>query len=175
MTSDIGFSQILSGHYLRHTICLIFILAAQAGLLAPKDLKFQCNTVIFNFLVMHLPFQHHYWPFPCSHSVQECLHLEFASPVCWTDEKTEIELNLTAKDRTTSCSCTNSEFFPLPVARFVEKSKNRKNRSFVLSCVGIYSRTFFPNCLSFDHKKRSRIGWDCNHGMITTVPILYHI
>ena len=48
--------------------------------------------------------------------------LVFAGPVRWTAKKTEIELNPTAKDRTTSCSCTNSEFFRLPVARFVEKS-----------------------------------------------------
>ena len=84
MASDIGFSQILSGHYLRHTICLIFILAAQAGLLVPKDLEFQCNTVIFNFLVIHLPFQHHYWPFLCSHSVLQCFKSAstFTSPWC---------------------------------------------------------------------------------------------
>ena len=50
----------------------------------------------------------------------------FAGPVCWTGIKTKIELNPTAKDRTTSCGCTNSEFFRLPVAMFVEKSKNRK-------------------------------------------------
>ena len=52
--------------------------------------------------------------------------LVFAGPVHWTGKKTEIELNPTAKDRTTACSCTNSEFFRLPVARFVEKSKNQK-------------------------------------------------
>ena len=50
----------------------------------------------------------------------------FTGPVCWTGKKTEIELNLIAKDWTTGCSCTNSEIFQLPVARFVEKSKNRK-------------------------------------------------
>ena len=52
--------------------------------------------------------------------------LVFTGPVHWTEKKTEIELNPTAKDQTTSCSCTNSEIFQLPVARFVEKSKNRK-------------------------------------------------
>ena len=56
-------------------------------------------------------------------------HLVFAGPVRWTGKKTEIELNPTAKDRTTGCGCTNSEFFWLPVATFVEKSKNRKNQS----------------------------------------------
>ena len=55
--------------------------------------------------------------------------LVFAGPVCWTGKKTEIGLNPTAKDRTTGCGCTNSEFFRLPVAMFVKKSKNRKNRS----------------------------------------------
>ena len=50
--------------------------------------------------------------------------LVFAGPVHWTGKKTEIELNPTAKDRTTGCGCTNSEFFRLPVATFVEKSKN---------------------------------------------------
>ena len=50
----------------------------------------------------------------------------FAGPVCWTGKKTKIKLNPTAKDQTTSCSCTNSEFFQLPVATFVEKSKNRR-------------------------------------------------
>ena len=39
---------------------------------------------------------------------------------------TETELNPTAKEWTTSCSCTNSEIFQLPVARFVEKSKDKK-------------------------------------------------
>ena len=43
-----------------------------------------------------------------------------------TEKETEIELNPTAKDRTTGCSCTNSENFRLPVARFVKKLKNRK-------------------------------------------------
>ena len=52
--------------------------------------------------------------------------LVFAGPVHWTGKKTEIGLNPTAKDRTTGCGCTNSEFFRLPVATFVEKSKNRK-------------------------------------------------
>ena len=52
--------------------------------------------------------------------------LVFAGPVRWTGKKTEIGLNPTEKDRTTGCGCTNSEFFRLPVAMFVEKSKNRK-------------------------------------------------
>ena len=56
----------------------------------------------------------------------EAMHLVFAGPVRWTGKKTEIELNPTAKDRTTGCGCTNSEFFWLPVAMFVEKSKNRR-------------------------------------------------
>ena len=55
-----------------------------------------------------------------------CLELVFAGPVRWTGIKTEVELNPTAKDRATGCSCTNSEFFWLPVAMFVEKLKNRK-------------------------------------------------
>ena len=50
----------------------------------------------------------------------------FAGPVFWAGKKTEIELNPTAKDRTTGCRCTNSEIFQLPVKMFVEKSKNRK-------------------------------------------------
>ena len=54
------------------------------------------------------------------------LLLVFAGPVRWTGKKTEIGLNPTAKDGTTGCGCTNSEFFRLPVAMFVEKSKNRK-------------------------------------------------
>ena len=53
----------------------------------------------------------------------------FAGPVHWTGKKTEIELNPTAKDRTTGCGCTNSEFFRLPVATFVEKRKTEKNWS----------------------------------------------
>ena len=56
-------------------------------------------------------------------------YLVFAGPVRWAGKKTEIELNPTAKDRTTGFGFTNSEFFRLPVATFVEKSKNRKNRS----------------------------------------------
>ena len=58
-----------------------------------------------------------------------CLELVFAGPVCWTGKKTEVELNPTAKDQTTGCGCTNSEFFRLPVATFVEKLKNRKKTS----------------------------------------------
>ena len=58
------------------------------------------------------------------------IYIVFAGPVHWTGKKTEIELNPTAKDRTTGCSCTNSEFFWLPVATFVEKSKNRKKPVF---------------------------------------------
>ena len=56
------------------------------------------------------------------------LPLVFAGPVRWTGKKTEIELNPTAKDRTTGCGCTNPEFFRLPVATFVEKSENRKKQ-----------------------------------------------
>ena len=48
----------------------------------------------------------------------------FTGPVRWTGKKTEIGLNPTAKDRTTGCGCTNSEFFRLPVAMFVKKLKN---------------------------------------------------
>ena len=95
------------------------------------------------------------------------LGLVFAGPVCWTGKKTKIELNPTAKDQTTGCSCTNSEKFQLPVAMFVEKLKNRRkpvytgcNRSFVPSCAGTYSCTFFPDCRSLNHKKRSKNGWD---------------
>ena len=62
--------------------------------------------------------------------LQDDLWLVFTGPVCWTEKKTEIELNPTAKDRTTSCSCTNSEIFQLPVVRFVEKLKNQKKRVF---------------------------------------------
>ena len=55
----------------------------------------------------------------------------FAGPVHWTGKKkTEIGLNSTAKDRTTGCGCTNSEFFRLQVAMFVEKLKNRKKPVF---------------------------------------------
>ena len=57
------------------------------------------------------------------------MHLVFAGPVHWTGKKTEIELNPTAKDQTTGCGCTNSEFFRLPVATFVENRKTEKNRS----------------------------------------------
>ena len=56
-------------------------------------------------------------------------HLVFTGPVCWTGKKTEIRLNPTAKDQTTGCGCTNSEFFWLPVATFVEKLKTEKNRA----------------------------------------------
>ena len=54
------------------------------------------------------------------------LPVVFTGPVRWTGKKTEIGLNPTAKDRTTGCGRTNSEFFRLPVAMFVEKSKNRE-------------------------------------------------
>ena len=93
-------------------------------------------------------------------SMHPCKHIVFAGPVRWTGKKTKIELNPTAKDQTTSCGCTNSDFFWLPVAMFVKKLENWKNWSFVMSCVGPYSHTFFPNCQSLNHKKQSRIGWD---------------
>jgi len=52
--------------------------------------------------------------------------LVFAGPVHWTENMTKTKLNPTAKDWTTSCSCTDSENFQLPVARFVEKWKDQK-------------------------------------------------
>ena len=51
--------------------------------------------------------------------------LVFAGPVHWTEKMTETELNPTAKDQTTGCSCPNFENFWLPVAMFVEKSKDQ--------------------------------------------------
>ena len=45
-------------------------------------------------------------------------------------KKTKTELNPTAKDQTTGCSCTNSENFWSPVVRFVKKWKNRKKPVF---------------------------------------------
>ena len=53
-------------------------------------------------------------------------HLVFAGPVRWTGKKTEIELNPTEKDRTTSCGCTNSDFFSVAscdVCQKIEKPK----------------------------------------------------
>ena len=64
---------------------------------------------------------------PCSVKYEG---LVFAGPVRWTGKKTEIGLNPTAKDRTTGCGCTNSEFFRLPVAMFVKKSKNQEKPVF---------------------------------------------
>ena len=56
-------------------------------------------------------------------------HLVFTGPVHWTEKMTKTKLNPTAKDWTTSCSCTNSDFFQLPVVRFVKKLKDQKNWS----------------------------------------------
>ena len=64
----------------------------------------------------------------------------FAGPVCWTAKETEIELNPTAKDRTTGCSCTNSQIFQLPVARFVENLKKQKKNRSRLAATGPLSR-----------------------------------
>jgi len=50
----------------------------------------------------------------------------FAGPVHWTENMTKTELNPTAKDWTAGCSCTDSKNFQLPVARSVEKWKDRK-------------------------------------------------
>jgi len=52
------------------------------------------------------------------------LLLVFAGPVHWTENMTKTKLNPTAKDQT--ASCTDSEKFQLPVARFVKKWKDRK-------------------------------------------------
>ena len=71
------------------------------------------------YLSRKLALDHFWYSYPS-------VFIVFAGPVCWTGKKTEIELNPTAKDRTTGCGCTNSEFFRLPVATFVKKSKNRK-------------------------------------------------
>ena len=82
-------------------------------------------------------YQHASFPDRPSGTVPQNMHpshdslpakLVFAGPVCWTGKKAEIELNPTATDRTTGCGCTNFEFFQLPVATCVEKSKNRKKR-----------------------------------------------
>ena len=78
MASGIGFSQTLSRHYLRHSMFNFFFLAVQAGFLASKDLKFWCNTVIFNFLIICFPFQHHFTEFflvPI-----QCFNLHFHIP-----------------------------------------------------------------------------------------------
>jgi hypothetical protein len=50
----------------------------------------------------------------------------FTGPVEWTENMTTTELNPTAKDQTTSCSCTDFENFQLPVSRFDKKRKDRK-------------------------------------------------
>jgi len=46
--------------------------------------------------------------------------LVFTGPVDWTENFTETELDTTAKDQTTSCSCPDSESFWLPILRFDE-------------------------------------------------------
>ena len=71
------------------------------------------------------------------------IYLVFTGPVRWTGKKTEIGLNQTAKDQTTGCGCTNSEFFRLPVAMFVEKSKNRKKNRSRPVATGLSSRHVF--------------------------------
>jgi len=79
VASDIGFSQILYGHYLRHR-------CAQARLLALKDLEFWCNTVICNLshhLFPFLPFQSHYQPFSSSHSMLQLPTLHQALHPHW--------------------------------------------------------------------------------------------
>jgi len=50
----------------------------------------------------------------------------FTGPVDWTENMTKTELNATAKDQTTGCSCPDPEFFQLPVPRFDENWKDRK-------------------------------------------------
>ena len=73
---------------------------------------------------------------------------------------TETKLNPTAKDQTTSCSCTNSENFQLPLARFVDNWKTKKTQSFIPLCAEPYSHTNLLNFWSFNHRKWWRIGWD---------------
>ena len=70
------------------------------------------TIAIFNMISLLVPFIQ-VLDLPC---------IVFAVPVCWTEKKIETELNPTAKDQTTSCGCTNSKIFQLPVARFVEKN-----------------------------------------------------
>ena len=66
----------------------------------------------------------HRGPTTTPHQHQQ--QLVFTGPVRWTGKKNKIELKPTAKDWTTGCGCTHSEFFWLPVAMFVKKLKNRK-------------------------------------------------
>ena len=88
--------------------------------LAHPHHEFECGTG-----VSRSPVENHITAWCRRGHVGVC-RLVFTGPVRWTGKKTEIELNPTAKDRTTGCGCTNSEFFWLPVATFVKKSKNRK-------------------------------------------------
>ena len=65
----------------------------------------------------------------CKWNCEDKLNLSdlvFAGPVRWTGKKTKIELNPTAKDRTTGCGCANSDFFSVAscdVCRKIEKPK----------------------------------------------------
>ena len=66
------------------------------------------------------------------HSPQNAVPLVvFAGPVdCdWTENMTGTELNPTAKDWTSSCSCTDSENFQLLVQRFDKKIERLKKTS----------------------------------------------
>ena len=72
-----------------------------------------------------------------------CLYVVFAGPVHWTKKMTETELNPTTKDQTTGCSCPNFEIFWLPVAMFVEKSKDQKKPVFhPVTCCTLLTHIF---------------------------------
>ena len=106
--------------YMREIGCHVFVLT-QPVKKNPKVLVRSLECV----LISYDKDSKTYW---CYHReanrVMSSYHVVFAGPVRWTGKKTEIRLNPTAKDWTISCGCTNTEFFRLPVATFVKKSKN---------------------------------------------------
>ena len=52
------------------------------------------------------------------------------------------------------------KFFDCQWRCLSKNQKTKKNRSFILSCVGPYSHTYLLNFQSLNHKQQSRIGWD---------------
>ena len=90
-------------------------------------MMFLCPATMFSRISIHLK----YLKLLCfqestpsclmaSPTLKKLVQVMFAGPVHWTKKLTETELNPTAKDQTTGCSCTNSEIFWLPVVRFLE-------------------------------------------------------
>ena len=109
----------------------------------------------------------HHNNMPTTYNEKDTLQLVFAGSVCSTEKMTRTELNPTAKDWTTGCSCTNSKIFSCQLEGLLKNQKTEKSQSRLVS-TGLLSHHILD--LTHTHiylifgpwiiKKQTRIGWD---------------